>query len=151
MGWDVVGLVPRAGLGLCLLLDHAEREAFLHSPPVIVATATLDQFAHSLSPTDGPCQALTDTSSCCHYLPVKKTSCLGFCSWHKHPSGKTNTFHIKGIANQNEKHENHHKCHALCRESFVPHNNDYHVTLHWHFVQMISVKFLLENSCCHIV
>ena len=64
--WDVVGLVPRAELGLCLLPDHAERGL-----PSFTTTDCYHRFSRPVcpfthQPIEGHCQALT--------VPVATTS-----------------------------------------------------------------------------
>ena len=47
VGWDVVGAGSQSRV--YVYCSTAQREAFLHSPPLIVTTDSLDQFAHSLT------------------------------------------------------------------------------------------------------
>ena len=109
-GMEEGGLGWFPGLGLCLLLDHAERgPSFIHHQGLLPPPLSTSLPIHT--PTDG--------------LLLPDTSRLGICSLHKNTSG--NTLCQMPIKVTKVK----------TSENFVSHSN---LTLCWHFVQIIEIS-----------
>ena len=88
-GMEEGGLGWFPGLGLCLLLDHAEGgPSFIHHQGLLPPPLSTSLPIHS--PTDA--------------LLLPDTSRLGICSLHKNTSANTST-HIVSNANQSDKNE----------------------------------------------
>ena len=123
VGWRKVVWAGSQGW-VYVYCSTTQREAFLHSPPGIVATATLDQFAHSLT------------------------------NWWSVVARHQSPWNLFFAQEHFRKHVRTHcvKCQSKWQKWRVwwkPVRTHHNVTLCWHFVQIIEIS--PKNSCCRIV